>query len=510
MSYRSVARFLALAPRAVRFVHRHPFVFGFGLLVALSLTLGLDSLERREERAGERRLSVRASMASTFVASYVDGLRVDQKSTARSYLRSGRVADADFVRIVEANRFDSAVLLDSSGRVTQAHPVRPGVLGTRLSSDYRHLDRALDGRDAVSNVVPSAVEGLPVVAVAIPFETSEGRGVFSTAYGLGSSPLTAYLASAMPMSEDDAYLVDANGAIVASKRPERHVERISVRDAALSAAIRLDTQGIVADGGDERFFVVREVRGTPWRFVATRPLAEVYASWHGERKWASRALAVGLSGAVLLICALLARLLETRTRLLRDVARREHVEAELKRERALLAHRATHDPLTGLANRALLFARLEQVFALGAREPQRRAGVLFIDLDGFKPINDAHGHEVGDRVLIAVAERLRGAVRPSDTVSRLGGDEFAVLCDPLAGSDCAEAIGERIRAAIEKPIAIGQGRTVSVGDSVGISERPATLGGPRALLADADAAMYATKVARRRVGDERTATAAAS
>jgi diguanylate cyclase (GGDEF)-like protein len=506
MSYRMTAPTFATVARVLRFVARHPVVFATGLLLAVALSVGLHLLERREEKAGERRVAVRATMASSFVASYVADLQVDQRSAARVYLSDSRTPDADFARIVDANRFHTAILLDSSGRVREAHPVAPGLIGTRLTSRYEHLRRALDGRAAVSNVVPSAAERLPVVAIATPVLTDRGMAVFSTAYELSYSPLTAYLASAMPLSADTGYLIDAYGRIVASKRREGGVTLLADRDPALSAAIAgREDAGVLAGGGADRFYVVRRVKGTPWRFVATRPLAEVHTSWHGEHQWASAAVAGGSAAAILLICALLARLLETRTRLLLDVARRQEVERELVRERALLTHQATHDPLTGLPNRALLFARMERVYAESAADPRRRAGILFIDLDGFKPINDAHGHEVGDRVLAVVAERLRQSVRPTDTVSRLGGDEFAVLCDPL-GSESVCAIGERIRTAIEQPIAVGDGRTVCVGASVGLAEHPAT-GDPQRLLADADADMYATKVARRRTnrGVARTA-----
>ena len=497
MSYRSAARPLPLVSRTGRFIARHPLALALGLCLAVFLAAGLQLLERRDQSGGERRFAVRASMAATFVSNYIADLRVHQRSTARAYLSSGRIADHRLARIVEANRFDSAILLDSTGRVREAHPRSPGLIGARVAPGYGHLKRALTGEDAVSDVVASAAHGLPVVAIATPIRTSAGRRVFSTAYKLSSSPLTAYLTSAMPMREDDAYLVDASGKIVASKRPERRITRLATRDAALAAAIGRRPSGVLARAGEQRFFVVRHVEGTPWRFVATRPLVGVHSAWHGERPWLSAALSGGLGAAVLIIFGLFTGLVETRTRLLRDVARRERVEAELVRERAQLAHRATHDPLTGLANRALLFARMEEAFARAARAPGRRAAVLFIDLDGFKPVNDAYGHEVGDRVLTAVADRLRHAVRPTDTVARLGGDEFAILCDPLASSETACSIADRIRTALEHPVAIDDERTVCVGASVGVAEHPTAASDPHRLLADADAAMYAAKVARR-------------
>ena len=497
MSDRITARTRTAVARTARFIGRHPFAFGVAATLAVFLGAGLQSLERRVETAGERRYAARADLAATFVSSYVAELRTEQRAAARAYLTSGRIADEDFARIVEANRFGSAVLLDSSGRVREAHPVAPGLLGNRLSSRYWHLQQALTGRATISNVVTSAAKRRPAVAIATPVRTASGRGVFSTAYELSDSPLTDHLASAMSMSEDGAYLVDANGTIVASKGRERQVTRLAERDATLAAAIADASTGIFADDGRKRFFVVRQVEGTPWRLVATRPLSAVHPAWYGEHTWMSVALSLGLGAAVLVMCALFIGLLETRTRLLRDVARRERIEAELVHERATLAHRATHDALTGLPNRALLFARMEEAHERVAHEPERRTAVLFIDLDRFKPVNDSYGHEAGDRVLATVADRLRRVVRPTDTVARLGGDEFAILCDPLASSDSAYAIAERIRVTLEQPIPIGRGVIVRVGASVGIAEHPASDRDPHRLLADADAAMYAAKLGRR-------------
>jgi hypothetical protein len=126
MSYRPAAPTFATVPRALRFVGRHPVVFAVGLILAVALSAGLQYLEQREADAGERRFEVRADMASSFVASYLKDLRADQRSAARAYLVRGRIRATDFARIVHANRFGSAVLLDSSGRMREAIPSRRG------------------------------------------------------------------------------------------------------------------------------------------------------------------------------------------------------------------------------------------------------------------------------------------------------------------------------------------------------------------------------------------------
>ena len=113
-----------------------------------------------------------------------------------------------------------------------------------------------------------------------------------------------------------------------------------------------------------------------------------------------------------------------------------------------LQYAATHDQLTGLANRVAFLDRLTTV----ASRHEGRAAVLFLDLDHFKPINENHGHPVGDRVLAIVADRLVGVLRPGDLVARIGGDEFAVLCERLTGADDVEAVAKRLLSAVREPI----------------------------------------------------------
>src|SRR4051794_10848718 len=147
--------------------------------------------------------------------------------------------------------------------------------------------------------------------------------------------------------------------------------------------------------------------------------------------------------------------------------------------RQALRHRASHDPLTGLANRALLYERIEQA--------QGEVTVIYLDLNGFKPINDRLGHAAGDEVLRIVGRRLEHCVRAGDTVARLGGDEFALL---VRGED----VLPRVTAAFDDPFVLG-GYPHPVGASIGVASGP-----PHAqtLLAQADAAMYQVKRASKR------------
>ena len=117
-----------------------------------------------------------------------------------------------------------------------------------------------------------------------------------------------------------------------------------------------------------------------------------------------------------------------------------------------MRHAALHDPLTGLANRTLLRDRLEHALARSARD-EVATGVLFIDLDEFKRVNDRFGHAAGDAVLAELGQRLRAAVRPADTVARLGGDEFVVVCEAI-DERTALALGHRLDAAIRQPLSV--------------------------------------------------------
>jgi diguanylate cyclase (GGDEF)-like protein/PAS domain S-box-containing protein len=161
---------------------------------------------------------------------------------------------------------------------------------------------------------------------------------------------------------------------------------------------------------------------------------------------------------------------------------------ERKRSEAELLHNATHDTLTGLANRALFVEQLRAAIGRSARRPEPDFGLLYIDLRRFKSINDAHGHAVGDLLLQSVATRLGAAVRPGDTVARLGGDEFAVLLDGVRSPAVAHAAAQRILRKLEVPHDL-DGRSLVCPATIGVA-----LGGGMSevdqLVRSADTAMY--------------------
>jgi diguanylate cyclase (GGDEF)-like protein/PAS domain S-box-containing protein len=157
-----------------------------------------------------------------------------------------------------------------------------------------------------------------------------------------------------------------------------------------------------------------------------------------------------------------------------------------------LAHQALHDSLSGLPNRLLLHDRLQQAVRAAKRD-ETPASLLLMDLDHFKEVNDTLGHAAGDRLLVEVARRLTGAIRPGDTVARLGGDEFAVVL-PGADADAARIAARRIQNAVERPLKLtDHGIDVDVRASIGIAVSPEHGREPDQLLQRADVAMYVAK-----------------
>jgi diguanylate cyclase (GGDEF)-like protein len=170
--------------------------------------------------------------------------------------------------------------------------------------------------------------------------------------------------------------------------------------------------------------------------------------------------------------------------------------AGLERANESLRAASLHDPLTRLPNRAYLFEHLANVVAECALT-KRRAGLAFIDTDRFKEINDTYGHATGDRVLIELAERLRGSIRQSDFIARVGGDEFVVVLNPPDADVDAAHLTDRINRALEIPIRLPNGDLHLIGVSIGVAVYPDHADSVMTLIQAADDAMYRAKNAAR-------------
>lgn len=170
---------------------------------------------------------------------------------------------------------------------------------------------------------------------------------------------------------------------------------------------------------------------------------------------------------------------------------------EKKAAEERLLYNAMYDELSGLPNRALFREQLGKAWNQWVRQADRQFAVLFLDLDGFKQVNDSAGHQAGDLLLRAAAERLVAAVRPGDTVARLGGDEFAILLEGLGDVSIAVQVAERCRRSLDAPFDLG-GRDMRVGASIGIAMIHSRYRAADELLRDADIAMYRAKARGRR------------
>lgn len=228
-------------------------------------------------------------------------------------------------------------------------------------------------------------------------------------------------------------------------------------------------------------------------FIATATVIGVINGWVPVNFWTLHSFQFGATLDMLLFM----RVLGLRTKALRLEAQ------DANRERDVMHSLAHTDPLTGLPNRRGLSIALAS--ALSRCGPEKLLAVYVMDLDGFKPVNDQHGHDIGDELLIAVTRRLQGHVRQSDVVARLGGDEFVVMTGHLSSTQQAQELGEKLLDAFRSPFSLGDIK-VQVGLTIGYAIAPHDSNDAVGLLKLADAAMYSGKqggkfCVRRNTGD---------
>ncbi|MEX2444112.1 MAG: sensor domain-containing diguanylate cyclase [Alkalispirochaeta sp.] len=167
------------------------------------------------------------------------------------------------------------------------------------------------------------------------------------------------------------------------------------------------------------------------------------------------------------------------------------LEHRLEEERERYEHMAHHDPLTGLANRRLFMESLQRAISVASRQSSR-VGVLFVDMNNFKAVNDSYGHDAGDSVLTETAERIRSCVRGGDVPARLGGDEFGVILMDIRGTEAARAIHDKIKVSLSRPIRCRE-HSIAMGASIGIAIYPDDSSDLEGLLRSVDGSMYREK-----------------
>ena len=213
---------------------------GLGLVVwllAVGLVAeGIHHVQRDSRRQLEQRFEIRADIAARFVATYAREIIKREQAQAAVQLAGARVTRSEFDGVVAGGGYQAAVLTDARGRLLQVAPRKPSLLGEPVGRRYEHLRSALEGRPAVSRVVPAAAGGAAIVAFATPFDTPQGRRVFSGAFDVKRSPLAAYLASVSPIQASAVELVDPDGA--SSRQARRPQARARSRERGQADATR--------------------------------------------------------------------------------------------------------------------------------------------------------------------------------------------------------------------------------------------------------------------------------
>ncbi|WP_249998482.1 GGDEF domain-containing protein [Actinoplanes sp. M2I2] len=354
-------------------------------------------------------------------------------------------------------------VLSGDGAVLVADPVSYEPLVRSLASSAGFVDARRTGKLSFGDLL--IADNAKDVPAFQPFEAPDGPRMLVMPVGSGD---ISTLATGALGATSAWYLLDQADGVVAAR--DASAAGSPLADAALRTALDARANGAVGD----RYFASHQAAGTTWRVVLTTSRSELLAPVQQTGRVAWQLFAAFAAAMIVILTMGLLAL---------------GGSARLARERL-------HDTLTGLPNRALFLERAEAAIADWRRK--RQAGgegavaALFLDLDGFKPVNDTYGHAAGDALLKQVALRLIDATRPDDYVSRFGGDEFLVLCRKLREGDDVLAVADRIQQYLSEPYEV-DGRTVTIGVSIGIATLDESAQEAEALIRNADAALYCAK-----------------
>src|SRR5687767_9467100 len=211
--------------------------------VVAPAAVGLARAQTSSHRELEARFRARGSLGAGFASTYIADLVSRERAQAVARL-GGTLDEEEYQELVATFGFQAAVLLDAQGRVLAVTPPKPSLIGTPIAGQYAHLAAAVDGRVGVSQVVPSAAAGVPVLAFAVPYDTPAGRRVFSGAFEVAQTPLDGYLGQTVSINPHDVYLIDDTGAIAASSpTSNRGPRRLPDENPALDTALRNRSSG---------------------------------------------------------------------------------------------------------------------------------------------------------------------------------------------------------------------------------------------------------------------------
>ena len=418
-------------------------------------------------------------------------------------------------------------VMDAHGQLLSSNPELADSVSNRLATqDF--FSQALAGKFAIGRPVVGKTSGKPVLPMAWPLRDPDGlvKGVLVGVSALKSPNFLNALhvirvgttGGLVLVSPRDGLFLGASDADIALK-PTPAVGLHPQHDQAMNG-FRGSGIGVNALGVEELTSIV-SIPSSGWFVVARLPTAEAFAPVERLQRF----IVTNTVGMMLVFVAVLVFALRYLLRPLRHTALHadrmtqgelpleplpvirddevghvvvafNRVLAKLMESRSDLEHMAHHDKLTGLPNRQLLADRMTRAFARAQRAPAQVA-VLFLDLDGFKPINDRLGHEAGDLVLREVARRLLAAVRNVDTVARVGGDEFVIFLSELdaGAADTVERVADKCLQALMAPVMV-DGEACQLGVSIGLALGDGQSVAPVLLKAAGDAMDRAKKAGR--------------
>src|SRR5271163_2666100 len=226
----------------------------------------------------------RGAISAGFVSTYLSEQASRETLTAQRYLAGRQGFTTEFERLLASFGSEAGGLLDSSGRLLAIAPQEPAVLGTRAAANLSHIKAAEAGHVAVSGVFLSVARGNPVVAIAVPYPTPEGRRVFAVGYPVAGSVLGTFVEHSVATKAHLVLLIDANGAIIAAS-PRTAATTLLGRSPNLAKGVSRSSLGRVTIAGKPNTFVVTAVAGAPWRVVIAVPNAKLFASISGWPRW---------------------------------------------------------------------------------------------------------------------------------------------------------------------------------------------------------------------------------
>ena len=456
-------------------------VIVIAVLMIGGLAYDLIRSQARARTSIEAEFGGRAALAARLSAAALEAGTNNPTALAKEFGGPPATMRAALTGVDGAGPGTEVEIVDDRGRTLLASPASAAP-GIRALVGGRRLRNALEGHQQITDAIRMGDRSRPMIGVLTPFASPAGRRVVIELIDAQeiSAFASGFLASAPAVRGGTAYLVDGSGRVLASSTSAR--QGIQIPDRALASAVAGRRSG---DVGGLYFAVAPIGTGTRWSVVLAAPRSALLAPVEGSTRREAWLLFALFIVAVLALLAVGDSALRKSAQL-GSARNREQAAQEL-------AHERLHDSLTGLPNRALFLDRAELSLAR-ARRTGFVTGVLFIDLDHFKRINDSLGHEVGDRLLVGLAERLKAAIRPQDTISRFGGDEFLVLCDELSEEDDVVRVASRLRAALDLPFDVAD-RSVHISCCIGIAIHSSCDAEVDAatLVRDADAAMYRVK-----------------